>query len=197
MVVALALRRVRRLVAIHEAGHAAMSLALGQGHQEGVSIVTSGFAAGFHAVGDQPDLSRLPRFLALREATKQALVTLAGPIAEAVALGEAFDVGAFLSEADQPSSDAGLLKEVLRVMEQHLGANEERAEELASVAAELLSREDVAGLVDAVTDALVRRGRIGAEGLGRLHEQWPTDPALIRLPTTMATAWPRSQSWST
>lgn len=176
----------RRLVAIHEAGHAAMSLLLGQGHQDGVTIIASGQYAGRHAVGRQFSLEHLPRPIALREAIKDVFVSLAGPMAQTSANGDVFDLDDFLAEAE-PGSDAAHVCTGLGVIEHLLGRDERVL--LVQVVTDLLSRAAVDALIQAVATALIRRGRIGEEGLALIHNRHPTDPEWIRLPTTMTEEW--------
>lgn len=177
---------LRRFVAVHEAGHAAMSLLLGQGHQEGVTIVASERFAGCHAVGGQLGLARLPRFVVLREAIKQVLVSLAGPMAEAAVIGEVFDVDDFFAD-DEQESDAAHVRAGLTVIERHIGRDERMT--MVHIVADLLARTVVQDLIQAVTATLVRRGQIGGAGLALIHDRHPTDPEWIRLPSTIAAEW--------
>lgn len=165
---------VRRVIAVHEAGHAAVSLALGQGHQVGVSM------AGWHIVDDQPDLTKLPATLAIREAVKRGMVALAGPIAQARATGGGFDANDF--DADDPHDDAATVVHAITVIDRHLGAGVISAQHLATATAKLLEQPSMVDLVEAIMTALVRQQAVDGDRLGEIVDAHPIDPNFIRIP---------------
>jgi len=185
---------LRRLVAAHEAGHAAVSLALGVGHQEGVSISLDGGIFGEHVVADQIDLAALPRPMALLNGIRSAMVSLAGPIAQANAEGVEFDLSDFIDGASEPGSDAAQSVHAVEVVARHLRiglGGVLLVEDVAEATAVMLTRPDVIALTEAITAALIRRGRVGGDGLDLLVDRNPVASELIRVPKELVDRWSR------
>lgn len=184
--------KIRRWVAAHEAGHAAVSLALGQGHQEGVVLSLDGDVLGSHVVGHQMDFAVLPRPLALFNGVRHAMVSLAGPMAQAKAEGVEFDISEFLAGIGEPGSDAAQVARAVDVLARHLHLREAACllvEDLVEATASVLGRPDVTALAEAIAQALIRRGRVGGDGLDQMLSRYPIAHELVTVPRDMVRRW--------
>jgi hypothetical protein len=151
-----------------------------------------GDAMGSHVVGDQLALVVLPRPLALLNAARSAMVSLAGPIAQAKAEGVNFDVAVFLEDVGESGCDAAQVAKVVEVLARHLRAQEAACllvEEMVEATSEILNRPDVAALAEAITQSLVRRGRISGDGLERILVRHPVNYGVVTVPKELVAGW--------
>jgi len=115
-------------------------------------------------------------------------------MAQAMAEGEAFDVAEYLAsdDADEPGSDAARVVEYMDRAARCLGLDAvdwAMIDDLNEAISDLFRSEKVIGLVNAISTALCKRGRIGEVGLGLLHERNLPEHEWVRLPSELANRW--------
>ena len=171
---------IREGIALHEAGHAAVSMALGDGNQAGANM------EGWHSTSAIIDFHVLPRQVAVRHAARRALVAAAGPMFWHQRQGLAFDLVELICQEDgEPGSDGFVIKDCVNFISSSI-PEQPLIDRIQATTADILADPSVINLALAIADNLMAMDRLTGAQLMVFHARLPTSPELMLIPGQLA-----------
>jgi hypothetical protein len=182
-------------IAYHEAGHAAVSISLGEGNQRGIIIGSmKGDAWAGHVRDEMISSVLLPPTLQAEGLIRRFLVASAGPLSQAKCQGSPFSWTEFYESriGDIAGNDAEVAVKALDGLAARVnppGDSKYIVTDLQATAEMLIGDPVVWNLVEAVADRLFVIGGLTGDGLEDMAGRHPLDPNFGLLPRKLLEHW--------